>query len=260
MRIIWRVSRRLDGLRQIINRRIDLRVLKPFLRVVAPPQYSNLRFVAPTGALRAEMRRGPDREIETRQWIDGIPQTPASVLWDVGANVGSFCIYAATRGITVVAAEPAPQNLLLLVRNIQLNNVQRHCTVLPLAITDRDNPEDLKLSSFNFGAARNNFGDSVTSSSGGSNDLGNSFRLTGVTIQTAVNALRLPAPTHLKVDVDGIDDRVVFGAGHLLAGITEICCEVRFEESRVVALTDFLKGYGFRMKSRSLRNAFYARA
>jgi FkbM family methyltransferase len=228
--------------------------------VTRPTEYPLLRFSSPTHALQIEMRRGPDREIETRQWIDGIPGDSTSVLWDVGAQVGSFSVYAASRGITVVSVEPVPQNLMMLTRNIDLNNVHHLCTVLPVAACSKDGPEMLCLSGLGFGSARNNFGGATPSHGGELSGSAASFRVVGTTIRTAVRVWNLPPPQFLKVDVDGLDDDVVYGCGELLSSIRSICCELRFSAARVEALSAYLHDYGLVLTHRSHRNGFWSRS
>ena len=61
------------------------------------------------------------KEPETIAWIEQMP--PGSVLWDIGANVGTYAIYAAQRGMHVVAFEPSAANYYVLNRNIHLNKL-----------------------------------------------------------------------------------------------------------------------------------------
>ena len=248
---------KIKSLRDLVNGWRDSRDLHPFGRVTVPYSYPNLRFCSPTRALRTEMLKGPDREPETRKWIDEIPSN--SVLWDVGANVGSFSIYAAKLGVKVVAVEPMPYNLLLLVRNIALNDVGELCDVLPMALSEVDGPARMNLSSLEFGSAGHGFGTPDFFRGGIRQSAKLCFRLAGVSLATAVEKLKLPAPTHLKVDVDGIDDLVILGAGRYLAGIKGICCEVKLPEERVRALETLLSDNGLQISHRSRRNAFFAR-
>ena len=234
---------------------LDLRALD---RVVRPVEYPDLKFVAPSRALRTEMLRGPDREPETRAWIDLIPRNSDSLLWDIGANVGSFTIYAASSGINVVAVEPVPANLLLLSRNIDLNGLQARCIVLPMAMSDVVRPELMQLSTLHFGAARHRFG-SDRSYMGGDLVGEHSFQLAGCNVSDAVLMLGLPAPTHLKIDVDGIDDKVLFGAAQILGGVKTVCCEMHFSEERVKKVISFMAGHGLILTHRTRRNAFFER-
>ena len=67
------------------------------------------------------------KEPETIAWIDDM--SPGEVLFDVGANIGIYTLYAASRGITVIALEPVIENFSRLVQNIELNGFDN---VLPL--------------------------------------------------------------------------------------------------------------------------------
>lgn len=51
-----------------------------------------------------------DKEPETLAWIDDM-DPDNDMLLDLGANVGVFSVYAALRGLTVLAVEPSPENL-----------------------------------------------------------------------------------------------------------------------------------------------------
>jgi FkbM family methyltransferase len=61
------------------------------------------------------------KEPETLAWIDDMD--PGEALYDVGANVGVYSLYAASRGVNVVAFEPVLENYVRLVQNIELNGL-----------------------------------------------------------------------------------------------------------------------------------------
>jgi FkbM family methyltransferase len=203
------------------------------------------------------MRIGPDREPETRKWIEQINVGAETVLWDIGANVGSFSIFAAKRGISVVAVEPMPQNLHLLTENIALNGVMDNCLVLPIPLSRSTRPNTMWLTSGEFGSANHQFGLPTRDGEPILPTLG--FRATGTTVDDAVAKLGLPAPTHLKIDVDGIDDEIIYGSEQSLANITGICCEVKFHRDRVSRLVEFLKSHNLRLIELGKRNAIFSR-
>ena len=58
------------------------------------------------------------------------------VVIDIGANIGTFSIYAAHFGATVYAIEPEPHNLEALKYNIEINNMQDKIYSCPYAISD----------------------------------------------------------------------------------------------------------------------------
>jgi len=78
------------------------------------------------------------------------------VFVDVGANVGYFTLLASEcvgSSGKVFAFEPAPRNFVLLSKNAEIN----HCANVRCeqkAVTDRNQPLELHLSSFNFGDHR----------------------------------------------------------------------------------------------------------
>lgn len=60
-----------------------------------------------------------EKEPETIAWIDDME--PGEILFDVGANIGIYTLYAASRGVRVIAIEPVFENFSRLVENIELN-------------------------------------------------------------------------------------------------------------------------------------------
>ena len=64
-----------------------------------------VRFYAPSSLLRSRATSLLSKEPETIQWIDGF--NDGAVLWDIGANVGVYSLYAAIRRkASVLAFEP----------------------------------------------------------------------------------------------------------------------------------------------------------
>lgn len=67
------------------------------------------------------------KEPETIAWINDMQ--PGEVLYDVGANIGIYTLYAASKGINVVAIEPVLENFHRLVQNVELNGFDK---VIPI--------------------------------------------------------------------------------------------------------------------------------
>ena len=90
------------------------------------------------------------KEPETLEWIDGLPE--GCVLWDIGANVGLYTVYATLRrNCHVVAFEPSVFNLELLTRNLHLNGLHQQVTLLPLALSDKMGSNLLRMTSTEWG-------------------------------------------------------------------------------------------------------------
>jgi len=62
-----------------------------------------------------------EKEPETIAWINTMPV--GSVLWDIGANVGTYSLYALSRGIRVVCFEPDNRVNAILEKNLELNHM-----------------------------------------------------------------------------------------------------------------------------------------
>jgi FkbM family methyltransferase len=142
------------------------------------------------------------KEPWTVEFIEGMRRGDA--LWDVGANVGSYTLIAAARGHEVVAIEPGLANFNSLLENARLNNG---------ALTGRVQALNLAL-----GATTERIPFSQQSAPGYGEGGGITLEIQQITLDDLVfqSALALPAPTHLKIDVDGHELAVVAGAARTL--------------------------------------------
>lgn len=153
-------------------------------------------------------------EPETLAWIDGFAK--GDVLWDVGANVGVYSLYAALTGARALAFEPGAANYHALTRNIFLNGFQDRIDAYCVAFSDHAGLSALNLSSAAAGADTHVFGE-------GGDSWGN--RAQGGLRQAAIGfaiddfmAQFDPAfPAHLKIDVDGVEPLILAGAAKTLA-------------------------------------------
>jgi FkbM family methyltransferase len=63
--------------------------------------------------------------VTAREYLQhGLTIAPGDVVLDVGANIGTFTVLAASLGATVIAVEPDPDNLRLLRTNLSLNRLK----------------------------------------------------------------------------------------------------------------------------------------
>jgi len=84
--------------------------------------------------------------IERREYLpDGVTIQPTDTVVDIGGNIGTFAVLAASlapRG-RVISIEPDPENLALLRENVRLNG--SNVTVIPAAIAGERGPRTLFL-------------------------------------------------------------------------------------------------------------------
>ncbi|HAH65825.1 MAG TPA: hypothetical protein DCL72_10210 [Rhizobiales bacterium] len=117
----------------------------------------HIRFACPNLLTRWRVETLRSKEPATLDWIDGF--SCEDTLWDVGANIGIYSIYAAvSRGCRVVAFEPSPVNFALLERNIVLNDLSEKIVAFPVALCESQRIDLLNMANMDAGGAFATFG------------------------------------------------------------------------------------------------------
>ncbi|MBF0426599.1 MAG: FkbM family methyltransferase [Magnetococcales bacterium] len=194
----------------------------------------------------SELRQAAVPEHDTLRWLQET-LTADSVLYDIGANVGYYALFAAATcpGVRVFAFEPAPLNVARLNTNIQLNRFGSRILAFPVALSDTN------------GIVR--FGNTYLVAGGWSHSgigaprpsAGETF-YSGCVSYTLDDFMRaadfIPPPTHLKVDVDGPELRVLRGATATLThpGLRHLLIEMRDDQEAAEAEA-LLGTIGFRL-------------
>lgn len=88
--------------------------------------------------------------IQSETYFQGILMVdPNDVVVDIGAHIGSFSIYAASKGAAVIAYEPTTINFTLLKDNIEINGFP--VTSYKQAVTAKPGMQTIYIRPFNFG-------------------------------------------------------------------------------------------------------------
>lgn len=154
-----------------------------------------------------------------------------------------FALYAARRGLRVLAFEPNPYSFDALVRNVALNGLEDRVHALCLALGAARGLDSLYLTNVEAGSVCNALGIPEGARAGWATG-GAKVAALALSIDDLVRDFALPPPTHLKIDVDSIEDRILEGArATLMAGVESVLVELSHqnaEESaqaeRIVAL------------------------
>jgi FkbM family methyltransferase len=200
-------------------------------------------------------------EPETIRWLDEIGGD--DVYWDIGANVGLYAIYAAKfRGCRVVAFEPEAQNYALLIENLVLNAIDSDRMLAgSLALGDRPGLGTLQVRYLTKGGAYNLFrsgstadSDAPASFSAAASDQqggGHGQLIYGATIDDLVFNQGLPAPTHIKIDVDGNEPAIIAGCQGQLKStkLRSLLVEINKKSPADLAIVGILQSRGFRVTS-----------
>jgi len=189
------------------------------------------------------------KEPETLEWIESF--NSEDVLLDIGANIGTYSLYAAKLGHKVFAFEASPFNYCMMMLNIELNKLQGRITPFLLAAHD-----SLTLSSFNvshmshgtpWGDAQNTF-DNMRDDQGNTFEPVSKYYLYGDALDNTSG--KLPAsPMHVKIDVDGNELNILKGATKLLSNSLVKSILVELEEKRddYHESVNFIQSKGFNL-------------
>lgn len=165
-----------------------------------------------------------DDEPDTLTWIDETIK-PNEILWDIGANIGLYSLYAAKRGhIAIYAFEPSALNFGLLVEHVALNKCGHTVHPLCVALSDRTGIFPLHMSALTVGRAGNSLHTPVSQS--GAFTSAFSQTVPGLRGDDAVTMLGVPRPHHIKLDVDGIEGAILAGMPQVLAHVRSVLVEV----------------------------------
>lgn len=182
------------------------------------------------------------------RWFAGF--TPSDVLVDIGANVGMFSVLAAgISGCRVVAIEPFSVNVADLEHNVAANGLQDRVTVLHAAASDRERMDTLYFGQTYAGAANQSFGQDDISEQYDDRDAQHET-VRGVPIDTLVAQGEIPFPTHVKIDVDGLEEPVIEGMRGVLADprFKSLRMEIRWQDEAKSALVDSILAHGFSVR------------
>lgn len=197
-----------------------------------------------------------DKEPETIEWIDGFE--PGETLWDIGANIGIYSIYAGVKGIRTWGFEPHFANYHQFCATIALNGVQQFVTPLCLAFAEGKAVGEMNLASIEIGTSMSNFGEAVDFRG---QPFEPAFRqgMVGYDIDSFITDFGMEVPTHLKIDVDGIELAIVKGARKTLASEKLLSVSIELIDSdtaQVRAVTEILEGAGLHFVHKKQNAAF----
>lgn len=183
-----------------------------------------LRFAAPNSLCDWRARTFSTKEPETLEWIDSIPRD--SILWDVGANIGLYSVYAAKRcNCRVWAFEPSVFNLELLARNIFANGLTDRVCIVPVALSDQLGASQMHMTTTEWGGALSTFGQDFGWDGKAIRQVFE-FQTLGLNMEDAMQRLAIPRPDYIKMDVDGLEHMILKGGAKVLRGIKGILIEV----------------------------------
>jgi len=193
------------------------------------------------------------KEPETIEWIDSFIK--GDLLWDIGANIGCYSLYAAKKDISVVSFEPSAANFFILQKNIELNQFDKKIQAFCLALSDISETGYLNMSTIEMGGAISTFGNTMKrfDYADHSRDVKFSQGMISFSIDEFIRYYHIPVPNHIKIDVDGIENKIIRGAKHTLndKNLKSLLIELDFNQSEYnKEIISILEESGFKLISK----------
>jgi FkbM family methyltransferase len=185
------------------------------------------------------------REPDTIAWIDKF-EAPF-VLWDVGANVGAYALYAGLDPkSTVIAFEPAAASYAALAENIRINAMDGRIDAYCIALSVATKAGHLNMQNVNAASVAHAF-DSLATSTGEAITPQFSQAVIGYRADDFLKSFQVPAPNYLKIDVDSIEIEILTGAENILRSpdLKGVLVEAEGSPERLSAIRQLLTDAGF---------------
>lgn len=180
-------------------------------------------FHVPNSTTSWRARLFSKKEPDTLEWIDSFP--PGSVLWDIGANIGTYAVYAGLKGAKVTCFEPSIFNLEVLAKNLHINGLADSAQIVPLPLADRSGAAPFRMSDPVQGSALSTFRETYGADGHRLKETF-SYQVYGISLDDFVAHFDPVLPDYVKLDVDGIEHLVIKGGLRVLSTVREILVEI----------------------------------
>ena len=214
-----------------------------------------VKFYTPTRKTAGRVKKIFRKEPITITWMDNMK--PGDIVIDIGANVGMYSLMSAvSRKANVYAFEPEASNYNLLCQNIRLNNVQHKVTAYCAGNLDYDGFSVLNI-------AQNR--DVGPGGSCHTVDEERNFDLSkmNVAFKQGINIIKLDTfckqinivPDHIKMDVDGLEHRVIDGAVDSIQKSKTVIIELNTNLTEHNNAVEKMKSLGFKLDETQVKQA-----
>lgn len=233
---VWVTARR--ELRPTTLEEIDNSKLE-FLYV----EVEDVKFVKVNNITTQRAQTLKTKEPITIEWIDSFNKDDIFV--DVGANMGVYTLWAAKHhNIKTYAFEPESQNYALLTQNIYINGMSERIKAFNIALGNQIGAGELHLTDFMPGSSCHQL-NSILDYNGNPGQFIFKQACLVSTLDFLVQNKIIEQPTHIKIDVDGLEDNVVLGAVNTLTNVKSLLIEVNVKLPGHVRMIKLLDAMGF---------------
>ena len=218
-------------------------------------QGKNVKFYTPTKKTAGRVKKIFRKEPITITWMDNMKQ--GDIVIDIGANVGMYSLMSAvSRSARVYAFEPEASNFNLLCMNIRLNNMGNRVTAYCAGNLDYD------------GFSVLNIAENRDVGPGGSchtvdEELNFDLTKMNVVFKQGINTVMLDTfckqmnivPDHIKMDVDGLEHRVINGGLETIEKAKTVIIELNTNLQEHNNAVSKMKSLGFKLDETQVKQA-----
>jgi FkbM family methyltransferase len=215
-----------------------------------------VRLLATSDMERRWRARSCRKEPWTVAWLEESARE-GSVVYDIGANVGTFALIAAKlcgRSGTVVAFEPGFSSYSHLCGNIVLNGCQATIIPVPLALGSASGLGRFAYRTLDPGQSRHEFSQGAWAPAEARAADRYLQPVLTMSLDEVVGTFRLPPPHHMKIDVDGGELEVLEGASGTLEAATLQSILLEVDHALTGPATALLDRRGFSLERRHERS------
>jgi FkbM family methyltransferase len=201
--------------------------------------HDGLTFLTPNQHCAWRVTSLETKEPDTMAWLRNMKA--GEILFDVGSNMCQYGMIAAKHGVFVHAFEPESQNFALMCRNIAINNLGHLITPWPLALMDEAGIDIFHSQMMSAGGSCNSYGTEVN------------FHLQPKHYQFKQGSMattmddfsdKYNLPTHIKLDVDGFEHKVLAGAGACLTTCKSVLVEINTHLPEHMRIYEIMEDHG----------------
>ena len=174
------------------------------------------------------------KEPDTIEWLSSKGEKN-KILYDIGANMGIYSIYYSKKhNARSYSFEPSFKNLDILTRNIKLNNLQKLVTVIPNAVTKKNQISDFFQLNFIPGFAGATFDDEFNKKRIKTVNRQEfkpiEYLTLGINLDMLIRNKIIKKPDLIKIDVDGNELEVLKGMTSFLKKSKNISILIEIDE------------------------------
>lgn len=217
--------------------------LQEYERIIPNAVVDGITFYMPNGHCEWRVKTMYTKEPDTVAWIRSMQKD--EVFYDIGANIGLYTLLAWKQGLRVIAFEPEAQNFAVLQRNQAMNGIGKDRVLsYPFCVSDGTFIDTLRLSQMVAGGSCHSFA-SDANFKREEKQWAFEQGSVGFSLDDLVKSYGFPRPDHIKIDVDGFEDKVLGGAINTLAGVKSVLVEMDSANSFHMGWKNELEKLGF---------------